>query len=143
MTLMRGVPMVAASPIQYAEQDSVGVGGGQHPDTAQAAASLQQQQQSVHSPPRVGSAAGTPPQADIHAYQPPWKNLIDYAAQTGPTGGQATSPHEATPLSVLPGSPAAGATAVEANQSAHIDASSPRYQQLMGQVSGGCIGAIS
>lgn len=124
--------MVASSPIQYddhstisstpgaQQQQSQSVGGQPmqlelqarenetSPNSLSGADPHQQQQQqrqqhyvqpcSVHSP-------GTQP-VDIHAYQPPWKNLIDYANQQQP-----------------------GATPPD-----RLNAASPRYQQLMSQV---------
>lgn len=55
---------------------------------------------SVHSPANPQQ----PQPVDIHAYQPPWKNLIEYAN------------HGATPPD-------------------RLNTASPRYQQLIGQVS--------
>lgn len=142
--------MVAASPIQYDDHSTVS-------STLEANVNHQQQQQQNPHPVMLelrggagGAAAASgelvsgsspltgsdsrqqvqhfspsshhhqqhpPPQAngpaDIHAYQPPWENLIDYAQQ------QAGS---ATPSDM------AGATG-------QLDPASPRYQQLISQVS--------
>lgn len=132
-SLMRGVHLVASSPIQYDDHSVSSAAGGLPAQQLQQRSSSAgqvpnmhelhgptspQQQQQAH---LAGAHQGQPfplaglespsagQQADIQAYQPPWKSLIEYAA-----GSSALAGHGDT---------------------RQVNAASPRYQQLMGQVS--------
>lgn len=125
MTVLHGVQLVAASPIQYQEDQSTvspGSGANQALETLQPTLSSPtvvgsngtsvSQQRDYHSPLAPAQAS----QAEIQAYQPPWKNLIDYA-QAHQAGQQQQQPTDQSP------------------SERSLNAASPRYQQLMGQVS--------
>jgi hypothetical protein len=135
--------MVAASPIHYQDDQSSGAantplsggggGGGPGPGPGGGAGAgsasggsvpdpdspqQQQQQQQTQQQSRPAAATVHSPQTtqsnqpvDIHAYQPPWKGLLEYAQQA-------------------PGTP---------QQPDRLNSSSPRYQQLIGQVSVGVV----
>lgn len=118
LALMRGVPLVAASPIHYDDHSSVSsqLGGPQAPPadgladptrSPRAGPELQQQQQPL----------------EVHAYQPNWKTLIDYAHQHR---------HQANPHPHPHPHPSAGQQTTPPDR---LNAASPRYQQLIGQVS--------
>lgn len=123
---MRGVPMVATSPIQYDDHSTVSSApsannqqqaGGPPLELQQpAGAPLQQAEPTAASPqqrhyqPAANSVQSPAGQAsDILAYQPPWKNLIEYAHQQQQQSAAAPPDRMST--------------------------ASPRYQQLIGQVS--------
>ena len=121
LSLMRGVPMVASSPIQYDDHSTVsstaGALGGQQQASGgpvggqigELAALGGERPAAVHSP--------VAQQLDIHAYQPPWKSLLEYAHHQQQ---QQQQPRGATPPDRT------------------LNPTSPRYQQLMGQVSEVC-----
>lgn len=117
--------MVASSPVHYQDDHSsgatstplsstVGVGGGGNgggggPADPESPQQIQQQQQRQ---PAAAPTVQSPPHSnqplDIHAYQPPWKGLVEYAQQAPESAAQ---------------------------QPDRLNAASPRYQQLIGQVS--------
>lgn len=114
--------MVASSPIQYQDEQSSGaltaantplggLGSGSNDPTSP----QQQQSGAVQSPQSAQTAPSVTSQqqsVEIHAYQPPWKGLAEYAQQQQ-----------------------AGQTGNSAAQQDRLNTSSPRYVQLIGQVS--------
>jgi len=123
--------MVASSPIQYkgtpadAEPNLAAQTVSQEQESGQAQ-QQQQQQSSANSPTLQQQQSVQSPDsaADIHAYQPPWKTLVEYAA------------HQRNQLATTDTSPAHQQHRTSPNQaSRQVDVSSPRYQQLIGQVS--------
>lgn len=127
MTVLHGVPMVASSPVQYDDHSTLSAGTpGQQPASGNPntgagrmlelqTASQQQQQQQQQEEEAAGGHYGephSPASVDIHGYQPPWKNLLEYAHQHQQQQAPGSGPAEA-----------------------RLNPASPRYQQLMGQVS--------
>lgn len=123
--------MVASSPIHYQDDHSSATntppGNSNDPSSPQTLPRQQQSATPVQSPQLIqqqqqrqqqqatltttGNTHSSHHQAiDIHAYQPPWKSLADYAAQQ-------------TQTTATPG------------QLERVNTASPRYQQLIGQVS--------
>lgn len=140
-SLMRGVHLVASSPIQYDDHSTVSSlpsqqqqqsssapnGGAQVAAMLELQAPVSPSQQSGLSAPGGHALAPGAPFApvhspggpvEIHAYQPPWKNLIEYASGAVPANPNTASQ---PPSDVRP-----------------VSAASPRYQQLMSQVSVQC-----
>lgn len=132
MTVLHGVQLVASSPIQYQEEQlASSPEGGQlqnqvtatkptsasaNPapaNSANSAPSNNLEPLSILASPKQRPPAEAqqldyqpiPPAAEIHAYQPPWKSLIEYAHSQPP------------------------------GQAERLNPASPRYQQLIGQVS--------
>lgn len=154
---MRGVPLVASSPVQYSQHsDSLGVGGAAgdpqqdtppHQSAGDSSPSQQQQAHSMeHSPAAAGQQSRRAPQyaapqaLDIHAYAPPWKSLAEYASSAGVVGAGtgANEPPQTSSLAsnqpVIEPAASNGGGGGGAEQRA-LNAASPRYQQLMSQVS--------
>lgn len=126
---MRGMPMVATSPVQYEDHSTVSSTPGPgappggvacaEPSSPERQQYQQQPAQQHQQAPSVQSPTQQQP-VDIHAYQPPWKNLIDYAQQQ-----QQQSQQPAPTVTTAGAGP----------QSDRLNAASPRYQRLMSQVS--------
>lgn len=144
LTLMRGVPLVATSPVSYVDELSsgqqilelgkggpIGAADDESPNADQNRHQQQQQQQYT-----IQSVQGSasPQQADIHAYQPPWKNLIDYAHQH-PSMGAPNQQQQPQPTGPANATSANTTAANQSQQPDRLNTTSPRYQQLIGQVS--------
>lgn len=119
---MQGVAMVAASPVEYDDHSTLVSPREQQsrlaPDAVRPASRAPDSPHFAPVQPQPQPQSAKP--LDIQAYQPPWSSLADYAQQ-----------HYASQQQQQPRPDSAGAELGPPIP----DADSPRFQQIIGQVS--------